>query len=789
MFTECKTEKFLLAESKEQPERYVQQSDGTWRSPPAEAAAAELGCRFELRSTQQNNYIAHQNLEMLNDYYRSKVPEVPINVRQLFEERLHGKPFASAFDLIHREPRISADHLYAMLVAGNIYFPLSALRLAEQDTALFFRSQAEWRAHETFIQADRPDLRHGGFPQEIRANDVFTWNGVNYEVVNAGTDKLCARTLDDKPTLINLTNDEFNSLCTSEIVFQPNRGPENNSEAEERYRQASPADLQEARWRHQLLFNEFDKISKKNPLITRQKRIQYQWLKRYREAEVRFGNGFIGLLPNRHGNRSPKISPQSKALVLKVIEDDWETNRRKTRLLSYGTYCNVADEQGLDRVSYVTFCDYIKRRNDHAQKVSRVGEKAAYDLEPQYLELERTTPRHGTHSWHIGHIDHTPLPLKFVGSDGKGPIDTLWLSILTTGFDRKNRACYFSFDAPSYRSCMMVLRDCVRRHGRIPQYIVTDGGSDFNSVYFETFLARLNTKKRERAKGKPRFGSVCERIFGTTQTQFITNLLGATDIVEKYFRAISPEVDPKRHAVWVLDLFENKFEEYLENIYHKAYHSGIDMTPNEAEALSLRSHGERAFCRIPYDDQFIAESCPEVTRGNVKVLPEGVKINYRWHKGEVLHQTGVMRTSVPARYDPWDSGKAYVFVKGQWWLVFSEYYALFKGLSERSIRIATQALRLIARKRGEKAVVNAQNLAHFMLTTEGQEVTARQLRNDAEATPHRNTINEPTVRRRPASSVVAPAESALTTATVYQLPTTVSRRPTEKRPSTLLEDL
>jgi hypothetical protein len=29
-----------------------------------------------------------------------------------------------------------------------------------------------------------------------------------------------------------------------------------------------------------------------------------------------------------------------------------------------------------------------------------------------------------------------------------------------------------------HRSCMMVLRECVRRHGRLPQILVVDGGID-----------------------------------------------------------------------------------------------------------------------------------------------------------------------------------------------------------------------------------------------------------------------------------------------------------------------
>ena len=51
-------------------------------------------------------------------------------------------------------------------------------------------------------------------------------------------------------------------------------------------------------------------------------------------------------------------------------------------------------------------------------------------------------------------------------------------------------AVHLTFDPRSYRSAMMIVRECVRRHGRLPQMLVLDGGKEFDSMYFETLLAR-----------------------------------------------------------------------------------------------------------------------------------------------------------------------------------------------------------------------------------------------------------------------------------------------------------
>ncbi len=738
IYTECKTEAELLKLSIEQPHRFTK-ADGHWRSPPAEVAARELGCQFEVRSDSKNNWVLLENLELLQDFFRTSLL-VPDEAIAEIKRQLSGKPFVSAFDLIHVDPKINADHLYALLVRNEVYFPLSALRLTDQEQAFFFRSEVDWTAHKLFMQADDPERRRPKLRTDVRQGDAFTWNGVAYEVINVGTDTLVARSGGDKGPFTNIGYEQLDKLLASEkFVLHQAQDLADRSEADAILRRASKAELQEATWRHQILFSMPDTG---NPLVSRKERIRFAWKRKYKEAQERWGNGFIGLIPFRSGNRVSKVSTLTKSAAVYTIKKYWESARCHTRIHSYARYLRLTKRLAVDALSYQSFCSEIKKRSGHAQTVTRIGEKAAYDLEPQFLELDRTTPRHGTHSWHIGHIDHTPLPLKFLLGDHFGLADTVWLTILTSAFDRKIRGYYLSFDEPSYRSCMMVIRDCVRRHGKFFQRVVSDGGSDFLSSYYETLLAAMDATKRERPRSKARFGSVCERIFRTTQTQFVTNLLGSTDIVEKHFRAVSPEVAPVTHAVWLLDAFDAAFEKYL-GVYHSAHHSGLDMTPDEAEALSLRSHGHRTFKRFVYNDQFIAQTYPAVHRGDVLVQPEGVKIKYRWFSGPELRSPGVIGTRVPARYDPWNGGIAYVYVAHQWYKIHSQYHAVFSQLSERAIRFATDAMRLVASKRGERAIISAQALVRFMMTINGQEATARQQRNDAEAAAHRSKVQMP----------------------------------------------
>ena len=88
---------------------------------------------------------------------------------------------------------------------------------------------------------------------------------------------------------------------------------------------------------------------------------------------------------------------------------------------------------------------------------------------PSIIELDMKTPRHGDRPFEIGHIDHTELDVEMISAHTGQVLGRPWMTLLIDAFSRRVLAFYLTFDAPSYRSCMMILRECVRRHRRLPQ--------------------------------------------------------------------------------------------------------------------------------------------------------------------------------------------------------------------------------------------------------------------------------------------------------------------------------
>ena len=128
---------------------------------------------------------------------------------------------------------------------------------------------------------------------------------------------------------------------------------------------------------------------------------------------------------------------------------------------------------------------------------------------------------------------------------------------------------------------MMLLRECVRRYGRLPQILVLDGGREFESIYFETLLARCEITKKTRPPAKARFGSTCERLFGTANKQFLHNLAGNTQAA-RHPRQMTKSVDPRNHAVWTIADLYRMLTEYACEIYDTLDHPALGQTPSSS---------------------------------------------------------------------------------------------------------------------------------------------------------------------------------------------------------------
>lgn len=711
---EWKTVKELSKLAVKMPHRYTIDENHQWRCPPGEAYARSLGLYYQLRTDAEINWILQNNLRFLEDYFRGTLTTVEAKQQALITALVTEQSGITLAELIDKG--VEPDNIYTLLVEQELQIDLHQASLSENpELVKVFPNEYK----KIIEEQPKSQIQDSRIQFIARVGQQLLWNGCQLEIINSGQTQTALKT--DESKVIQIFNQELSNLVRTGAISVIASPETKTKEIKQLLDSASEQDCAEANCRYQIIapYLSGDKLSLNQEVSTRT--IQ-RWLSRWHKAEQLYGSGYVGLLPriNQKGNRKQKLPPLTHKLIAEYIAKDYETYKQKSKRAVYGALVNACERENIAVPSYKTFLKFCNNRPSYEQTKKRQGSRSAYPNEPLYWELEFTTPRHGDRPWAICHLDHTQLDIELVSSKTKALLGRPWVTFLSDAYSRRILAFYLTFDAPSYRSCMMVIRDCVSRHGRLPQCLVVDGGKEFSSVYFERLLAIYECTSKTRPGAKPRFGSVCERLFGTANTMFIHNLAGNTQMT-KNPRLVTPNVNPRLHAVWTLDSLQSYLSNWIYKFYDLQEHPALGLSPKDTYEQSIIQTGLRPSRLIPYDETFRILTMPTTKKGTAKVIPnQGVKINhlYYWHNS--FRNGSIEKTRVSVRYDPRDAGIAYAYVRKQWVRCISQYYSVFKGRSEREIQLATQELRQQYKQHSKRFTITAKALAVFL---EGTEIT------------------------------------------------------------------
>ena len=243
-WVECKTSQELLKQAETRPNRYRLDERGVWRCPPGEAHAAKYGLTYRVWASDQVNWAAQENALFLEDYYqdleRLVVPEVALMV---LAQVVKDHPGIFLSDL-RAQTSIPADLINIAIARHDLYVDAATYRLNEPwHTPVFFTQQAA----RLFSLQNRQESKGGGTSPFPITPENFTAEG---------------RAL---------------------------------------LEQASEADLATALFRNRVIYPE-DYQDDEQVQIAAQRaavpaRTRQYWQQLYREGEMRYGSGFLGLLP------------------------------------------------------------------------------------------------------------------------------------------------------------------------------------------------------------------------------------------------------------------------------------------------------------------------------------------------------------------------------------------------------------------------------------------------------------------------------------------------------------
>lgn len=723
---ECKTEDELQEISQKKPWLYVRQSDGTWSCPPAEESLKPYGFHFRVWTPPANCVVVVRNLRMLQDYLREDCPSVPDDIKTKLLSTIAESPGATIADLLSAGEGFRTDYIYTLIARGDIYFDLRNQILAEIDRAQLFVDEATATAFVS-IQKELA-VTPVAFVTAVRLSigASLTWQTRIFKIANFTEQQIILTSSDGS---IELARSEFEErIKRGEITgLSDSLNTEGLTRAREIVLHTSQETLSDAVRKQWLLDHPESPESKEVPSRTKR-----HWKRLRRLGTTTHGCGLMGLISNERlrGNRKPKLPAQIYELADKVIRQHYMNAIQRSKTAAFGFLRAECNTLGVALPSFPWFCNRINKVDRYELINSRSGRKAAYKYSEQIHG--QANQNHGDRPWEVALCDHTELDIETRCELTQLGLDRPWLTKLQCAFSRRILAYVLTYEPPSSCTLMLLIRRCLQSHGRLPSRLVVDGAREFGGCYFETLMARCECTIIRRPPSQSRYGSLIERIFGTTTTQLIHNLSGNTKAT-KLVRQLTEQVDPKNHAVWTLPDLDSLLNTYYTEHYDRRPHSGLGMmTPAAKYAQGMEQAGAREHRLIPFTEDVYILTLPPTRSGHARVQAgQGIIVNRILYWCEVMKDPEVEGQDIAVRFDPLDVSVVYAQIKGRWQKCLSQYSTVFQGRTQREIEQASTIIRQRAKAAGHPLSLSASRLAEFLASADAEEKLRKQRLQDA----------------------------------------------------------
>ncbi len=110
--------------------------------------------------------------------------------------------------------------------------------------------------------------------------------------------------------------------------------------------------------------------------VTVSARTLRRWKAHYQAAEVQYGCGYLGLLPqtSKRGNRTPKSDPTARELLEEAIKQEYGEPRRREKIAVYRGYAQACEKRGVAPLTLRTFYRHRTSGGDHGNRDATPGD-------------------------------------------------------------------------------------------------------------------------------------------------------------------------------------------------------------------------------------------------------------------------------------------------------------------------------------------------------------------------------------------------------------------------------
>jgi transposase InsO family protein len=375
---------------------------------------------------------------------------------------------------------------------------------------------------------------------------------------------------------------------------------------------------------------------------------------------------FESVLPriSKRGNRRRRLATSQEKFMLEHQEAELLTGNIEGINQAYYDYRPKASAShpAFRPVSLATYYAYANRLSRQKRETAIHGKKAGNAV------AEAVDPAlaagAATRAFQRGLVDHTLAKILLVVAMNKkcAIVRRPWISSLVDEYSGATLAEWVSFGNPSRESVCMLLRMCILRHGRIPEEIHSDRGSDFTSLHVQALMAYLTVTRQYSPAAAPKFNSQAETRFAKTQIGLFRNLPG--HIIEYENRKTERDRHPAIKSIFDPPSFYKLLFEFSEG-YNNGLNGSHAAQPNYLLAQSLGAI-ECSGVRVTLnDDVYLATCVPVESRWGPRPR-KSLYIDGRHYYSSCL-TPGTKKKDLCIRLDPWNCNVIYIQKQGNWY--------------------------------------------------------------------------------------------------------------------------
>jgi len=316
----------------------------------------------------------------------------------------------------------------------------------------------------------------------------------------------------------------------------------------------------------------------------------YKWIDLYEQTKE-----ISSLVPqtSKRGKKGSRLDNKVENIISEVLEDIYLNKQRYGFKKLYNKIYNECKKYNLDAPHENTVRNRILEIDPKLATKKRYGYKEA---KKQFDNFEGEFPE-GKYPLEFIQIDHTPLDIIVVDKMHRKPLGRPYLTLAIDVYSRMIAGFYLSLQAPGYYNtsqCLysiftpkekLLLKNQIEGDWNIfgvPRIIGVDNGADLVSSDMQRVCDEFGITLMKRPVARPQFGAHVERVIGTINKE-IHNLPGTTksNIQER------GDYNSEKEATYTIEELTQWLLHYIVNIYHKKYHSGIEMPPEDKYTIGI----------------------------------------------------------------------------------------------------------------------------------------------------------------------------------------------------------